>query len=58
MIRTPLLTDKIKSLALNEHAPMPREEKMAEKIKQETKESIKSWQRLQRMHLVRGERNE
>ncbi len=58
MIRSPLLTDKIKSLALNQEAPMPTHTERLEEMRKKQRESILSWQRLQRMHLVRGERNE
>ena len=57
-MRSELLTRKIKALALNQKCPMPTEQQEAERQKQDTKDMIKSWQRLQRMHLVRGERNE
>ena len=57
-LRSTLLTDKIRDLALNQAAPMPSETQRLVEIKKKTRESIMSRQRLQRMHLVRGERNE
>lgn len=46
-----LLKHHVGNLRLKQDAAFPRES-------QDTKDMIKSWQRLQRMHLVRGERNE
>ena len=57
-MRSKLLSEKVKDLHLNEHAPMPRELKLHEQVKKETFTAIRSWRLSQRMHLVKGGRNE
>ena len=53
-MRTELLTSRVKALSLKPSALMPSAEKQVEEAKKKTRESIKSWQRLQRLHIVRN----
>jgi len=57
-LRSPLLTSSIKQLELNGKAPMPSQQREDRRRLEAHKSEIKSWQRLQRMHLIRGERSE